>query len=116
VFEKQSDEEAYLYYTSNKQINTGCFFTAPPKLLKYGTCSPSTQKFSKAQTGPSSTPKYFYVQNRFSTKTTKDIAKFWYQGGASLRLSHVCVEGGQVPCSSNLGGGAVKKHSVVIGG
>ena len=65
-------------YNTVSCIYAGCFLLVPPILLEYGTHPPSTQNFCKVPYWPPSTPKLFYVQNRFSTKTAKYLAKFWY--------------------------------------
>ena len=56
----------------------GVFLLAPLNCLSMELALPPYKKFSKVPDWPPSTPKLFYVQNRFLTKTAKDLVKFWY--------------------------------------
>ena len=90
----------------------GVFLLVPPILLEYGTRPPSTQNFCKVPYWPPSTPKLFYVQSRFCTKTAKDLAKFWYWGGPVWDLIKFVLRGGEFH-TLTIYGGASKKHPVV---
>ena len=85
------------------------FFDWPlPKLLEYGTRPPSTQKISKVPDWPPLNTKIILSSEQILYQNSQGLSQILVLRGASLGLSQICVEGGQVPYSNNLGGASKK--------